>query len=96
MEDIPHKEEGTAPAGASAQTATPQKMTDQDATPFDWWLLDYLRDQLFGPAGSAALRHPIPSPGVETTTQEPVSPAGGDLPLEEHPEPRRPKKKPRK
>lgn len=25
------------------------KMTDADATSFDWWLLDYLKDGLFHP-----------------------------------------------
>ena len=35
--------------GAPAEPAVPVKMTDQDATKFDWWLLDYLRDQLFNP-----------------------------------------------
>jgi len=25
----------------------PSRMTDEEATPFDWWLLQYLKDQLF-------------------------------------------------
>lgn len=27
----------------------PQKMTDEEATPFDWFLYHFLRDELFNP-----------------------------------------------
>jgi hypothetical protein len=29
------------------QAPTEKVMTDEEATPFDWWLLQYLKEQLF-------------------------------------------------
>jgi hypothetical protein len=32
---------------AELESMATKPMTDEEATPFDWWLLQYLKEQLF-------------------------------------------------